>query len=151
MTLHLELAVGRRAVCACLGACEPCVCASAVSLGHQSVAHVSPLSCLFTPPPMRFLNPVEAGLPLPLPAAPLPPDLVLDVCISEVLLENKEAGGWICVRWSQTMPVTARPPLAFRAGLASSLRCLPANWEREGASCALATDGFKGATCGWAA
>lgn len=28
---------------------------------------------------------------------------------------------------------------------------MPANWEPEGASCASATDGFKGATWGWAA
>lgn len=120
--------------------CSVCVCAlgrvNCVYVHQQclwatgSVAHVSPLSCLFKTC-LRFLNPVEreAGLPLPLPAAPLPPDLVSDVCISEVLLENKEAGGWICVRWSQTMPVTARPPPASSAGFTSSLRCLPTNWE----------------------
>lgn len=43
-------------------------------------------------------------------------------------------GRWICVRSSRTMPVTARPPLAFSAGFASSL-CCPLIGRERGASC----------------
>lgn len=62
---------------------------------------------------------------------PSPPDLVSDMCISEVCLgARKHYQGWICVKWSQTMLVTARPTLAFSAGRASSLCCLIIGSER---------------------
>lgn len=75
MTLHLDLAVGRRTVCAV------CVCAlgrvNRVYVHQQclwatgSVAHVSPLSCLFKTC-LRFLNPVERGRPSAAPPCSAP-------------------------------------------------------------------------------
>jgi hypothetical protein len=63
------------------------------------------------------------------------PDLASDASAS--LRSSQEQGniagggvGWICVRWSQTMLVTTRPPLAFGAGLASSLSCWLIGSER---------------------
>ena len=77
-------------------------------------------------------------------------DLVLDAdaCILKGLRGNKETlrggGEWICVRWS--------PNNAGDSQASAGLQCWPgfkslllANWDREGASCDWAADGFKGA------
>jgi hypothetical protein len=81
-----------------------------------------------------FLSQRQPALPLPLPS---PPTLQTWLQMRASLRSSQEQGniagggvGWICVRWSQTMLVTTRPPLAFGAGLASSLSCWLIGSER---------------------
>ena len=99
-----------------------------------------------------FTSQIEPGLPLPLPLSPPPlpfrSGLDADACILKGLRGNKETlrggGEWICVRWS--------PNNAGDSQASAGLQCWPgfkslllANWDREGASCDWAADGFKGA------
>lgn len=138
-------------------ACGCAVCAS---------GHPSSVQCLWSPEPpsdvdslscvlktcLCFPSQIEPGLPLPLPLSPPPLPSRPGFGCGCVHLEGppreqgniEGRGEWICVRWS--------PNNAGDSQASAGLQCWPgfkslllANWDREGASCDWATDGFKGA------